>query len=288
MKRKLTEKSKRSIHEYCNKICMKIKESKEIVKELHEEMAANMKEHVFQLIESGIEQDKAVETTINKQPPPQQMVNELSSLYRTRKFISAFWGYLTIASAVVGILLVSTFYYWNNNLYSEQMDTLAYGLRNIPAEFVNDGINDDVKAWAANIVDKSNNIEAIWLGIRENNGSIQPYDFVYPSSVGLDVSAYPRTDGFFTNSFFSGASIELPNTNVILEADMAQTQMKYNVLLIGLIAIAIYWFSFSLWALKNLAYVTGKHTISAILIIIIFNFIGFLVYNNVIKYKNSI
>ncbi|QOY34642.1 hypothetical protein AWH56_018200 [Anaerobacillus isosaccharinicus] len=267
-----------SIRIFCDRVCMKIKEPKETLNDIHEELSSNMEDEVQQLIENGLDEKQAIIKTIQKHGSPQHVVDELSLIYKTRRFILPVFGITAISLLIISVFLISIFYYWNYSLHSQQIHKFSGFLMGLHAESNHDEINEAVKEFVSvHFVDDSFYNDAIWLGVRSIEDQ-QEYTFVYPPSAGLNIAKYPRTEGIFTQTFFSGVSVNLPNTNIIVDGDIAQVLIKHNVIYIGFFMFLLYWVTFSIWALNNIKYINGKNTMTSTALIVLFNFIGFIIY----------
>lgn len=277
----IDENSTIKINSFCRKVCLKINEPKETKSEIYEELKSNIKEQVIQLVKSNITSDEATRIVLKRYHSPQHMVNELGSIYKTKKIINSKQLYSAILFFICSFVLIITFYFWNFT-FLELQARQFYDLLPDTEEYTENGVSPTTKEMIKFGVDNSLSVRSVLISIVDGNNEFSGENHYFYSSEESKISS-ERESNVFYNSFFFGLTKKLLNSDTIVEAEIEQIQLSYNSLYFAIFLFVCYWILFSFWAISNLNYKYQKNKIAAIILVLLFNIIGYIFFTNVKK-----
>lgn len=266
------------IHEFCQKVCLKINESKEIKEEIYEELKSNIEEEIIELVKNNFTSAEATKMVLQGYHSPQKMVNELSKIYKTKKWINGKLLNLAAFCLIVGVIFISTFYFWNFKYIKLQAEQF-FDLLPDTAEFIENGVSLETEEMIKYGVDNFLSVQAAMVSITEYDDAYNfngEYQYIYDSKKRNRLIEKEREHIY--NFPFYGISKRLPNSNLIVEAQIKLIQLSKNILYFGIILFACYWFLFSSWAISNLKYNNVNKLQLAVVIVLLFNIVGYLFY----------
>lgn len=287
----LNDQIKTRIHKAVDILCHKLNEPHEIVNDFREEMTTNIMASVQELVQSGYSTEEAVAVAIERFGTPQNLVAELSELYRIRKVFAK--GLLTVALliGILGILCVSFYFIWNNALAPNGINRVSQQVQqNIMIGNDQNTISEGIKPVLQKSID--GNPYLMGVGIRvitSDSPSRSPFQYVYPQSVDwLEVNGIFLNDfGYFTYGVPTERVWEIPGTNKQLFTQFLERRCTPDDLKIGQSFLFLYWGLFAAWGIMNVYY-NRNFKMRWAFLIIFFNVIGYLVYLNSTRRFRSI
>ena len=266
------------IHEFCQKVCFKINESKETKEEIYEELKSNMEEEVIELVKNNFTSAEATKMVLQGYHSPQKMVNKLSEIYKTKKWLNGKLLKLAAFCLIFSIIFISTFYYWNFKYIKLQAEQF-FDLLPDTVEFIENGVSLETEEMIKYGVDNFLSVQAAMISIVEYEDAYNfngEYQYIYNSKERNRLFEKER-EHIFDFPFY-GISKRIPNSDIIVEAQIKLIQLSNNILYFGIFLFACYWFLFSTWAVSNLKYNHVNKLQLAVVIVLLFNIVGYLFY----------
>jgi len=222
---------------------------------------------------------------LEKYHSPKSFFKKYSNIYKLRNTKKASpLLYVAIILFLSSIVVLSTFYFWNNYILDKQAQQF-YELLPIEEQYTESRTQDIITY----TVDHYSSIRAAWVNIvpeEHYQMSNEVYQYTYsPNAISPTLQEDTTKNRFYDIVYFSFSS-SLPNSEMMIDAKIAQIQLNHIILYIGVLLFINYWFVFAYWALKNLHYThQNRLTITAIIYVLLFNLIGYLVYKHFNKEK---
>jgi cytochrome c-type biogenesis protein CcmH/NrfF len=281
----------RQIEVFVDSVYHSVGGNEEEIQELKTEMKSHLIEAVYDLKSEGKTEQEAIEIAIKRFGGEDELRSIVSQLFQAQKLFAKWVLYISTTFLVLALTVFGALTFISNKNVHEQSVIATHILSKLEnSEVVSQEIKDEIKT----MVEGTNaipgvriyNIKGVNIDGKQFISEILTPTYEFKKEVKDEQNSFFHTFNL-GQTFYMGSGDGENHWFV----DMSVIVFDNNSILILFVGIAVYWALFSIWAIIN-AYHQKRLTIGWIIMFILLNFVGVIIYyltdKNYKKYKLSL